>query len=362
MQLDVLGWGPSWAQKLMALEDSDLTPARVIREDRGRYLIVTESGECSARLAGRFRYHAVEPSDFPTTGDWVAIRGNGQAREFQIQSVLARQSVFLRKAVLAGDRTEEQVVAANIDTAFLVAGLDTEFKVRRLERYLAIAWDSGATPVIILNKKDLAADAGELLQATRKMAGPVPVLAISAQSGEGLEDLRQWIEPRKTYAFLGSSGVGKSTIINALLGEERLAVSAISQFSKKGRHTTTVRELLLLPGGAIVLDTPGMKVIGAWSDDGGLERTFADVEALAALCRFRDCRHGTEPGCAVRAAIAEGDLDAGRLRNYLRLNREAEGLAQKRKRLIAQQRRAQQYSRAKRNGWDSAGEREGPRG
>ena len=365
MHLDDLGWGPAWAGKLESWKNEHresapepeenpepgpraeraFEPARVIREDRGRYLVASAAGEHGARLTGRFRHQAAAASDYPTTGDWVVVRGAGPGEtngavdgDRPICAVLPRESLFVRKAVLAGDRTEEQTVAANIDTVFLVSGLDTEFNLRRIERYLAIAHDSGAMPVILLNKLDLDPQWYEKLRSTQRMAGTVPVHAISADSGEGLEPVRSYLEPRRTYAFLGSSGVGKSTIINAFLETGRQAVSAISDATRKGRHTTTARELIVIPGGGIVLDTPGMKVIGAWSDEGGVSRTFAEVEELAAQCRFRNCRHEAEPGCAVRAAIEAGQLDPARLRNYRRLNMEAAAIA-KRKKEIAHLRR-----------------------
>lgn len=375
MQLEDLGWGPTWAQKLEALTDEQLEPARVIREDRGRYLLASPRGEHGGHVTGRFRHQVTAASDYPTTGDWVAIGGAGAARasddsganaansatgangahgaptpagtDLPIHAVLPRESLFLRKAVMAGGRTEEQTVAANIDTVFLVSGLDTEFNLRRIERYLAIAHDSGAMPVILLNKLDLDPAAGEKLRSVQRVARTVPVHAVSAESGEGLDLVRTYLEPRRTYAFLGSSGVGKSTIINAFLGTGRQAVSAISDANRKGRHTTTVRELIVLPEGGIVLDTPGMKVIGAWSDEGGVAQTFAEVEELAARCRFRNCQHGSEPGCAVREAIEAGELDRARLRNFRRLSREAAAIEKRKKEIARLRRQAHVNRRAK---------------
>ncbi|MBD3236250.1 MAG: ribosome small subunit-dependent GTPase A [Candidatus Eisenbacteria bacterium] len=337
MDLHRLGWNRSWAQKLKDLQDEGLSPARVARADRGLYQLLSASGAVRARLSGRLRHHASSAGEFPTTGDWVAVRSLGQAEgagsQVMIHALLPRQSAFRRQAVIAGGRTQEQTVAANVDVAFLVSGLDIEFNVRRIERYVSIAWDSGAFPVLLLNKSDLADNPTDRLRETARAVAPAPVHAISALREAGLEQVRAYLEAGKTYGFLGSSGVGKSSIINALLGEERQAVSGISHASGKGRHTTTRRELILLPGGAIVLDTPGMKVIGAWSDEEGVGRTFSEIEELASRCRFRDCRHASEPGCAVRAAIEAGELDPARLRSFRRLSQEAASIEQRKKEL-----------------------------
>ncbi len=352
MLLEELGWGPEWAGKLADLGDPGLAPARVTRADRDRHLVCGRSGEQGARLAGRMRHQAASPSALPTTGDWVAIRDNGAGSEAIIRAILPRKSVFLRRAENADGKPVDQTVAANIDTVFIVTGLDENYSVRRIERYLAIARDSGVIPVLLLNKLDLVGDAASQIRAVQRSAGGAPVHALSARDGMGMDAVRACLVQGKTYALLGSSGAGKTSIINALFGEERLAVTATSDFSGKGRHTTTARELLVLPGGAIVLDTPGMKMIKAWSDDGGLEETFADIEELATACRFGDCRHQCEPDCAVQAAVAEGSLDAGRLRNYIRLHTEVTALSRRRKELAKLQKTAAARRRAR---WGQGG-------
>jgi ribosome biogenesis GTPase len=226
-----------------------------------------------------------------------------------------------------GGKTDEQVLAANIDTVFLVSGLDGDYNVRRLERYVTVAWDSGAVPVIVLNKADLRDDIEEVVEEVESVAFGVPVLALSAAENTGMEQLTEYIKPGKTAAFLGSSGVGKSTLINRLLGEEKLKTTEVREDDQRGRHTTTHRELLLLPEGGIVIDTPGMRELQLWADDEGLSRTFPDIEALFEQCRFRDCTHNSEPGCAVKQALDDGSLDRKRYQNYLKLQKELKHLS-----------------------------------
>jgi len=297
-------------------------PARVVREDRGRYLLLSADGDCTGETTGRFRFQTEDPSRFPTTGDWVVVGESGTSGHVLIHALLPRDSAFTRTAVTTG-RTEEQTLAANVDTVFLVSGLDVEYNPRRIERYVTIAWDSGAMPVILLNKADLVEDVQARVQEVKSIARQIPVHTLSALDGDGVDQVRTYLRAGSTYAFLGSSGVGKSTIVNALLGEERQATTEISDWNRKGVHTTTTRELIVLPEGGILIDTPGMKTIQPWTDEEGLEKTFADIEELAARCRFRDCQHEGEPGCAVQAAIDAGDLDAKRLVNYKRLAKEA---------------------------------------
>jgi ribosome biogenesis GTPase / thiamine phosphate phosphatase len=332
MDLTVLGWDEHFARLYMTCNNNNLLPARVALEHRELYTVWTAQNEIRARVSGRFQHQAFSRADFPAVGDWVLIKlpdGEGDAT---IHSVLTRRSCFSRKAVLAGGptqglgRTEEQVIAANVDTAFLVSGLDLDWNPRRIERFLATTYDSGASPVIVLNKLDVCDEWAERVRDIAEIAPGVPVHAVSAVSRTGLVDLRKYLTAGRTAVFLGSSGVGKSTIINELLGEERLDTGGVRLNDSKGRHTTTRRELILLPEGGLVIDTPGLRRIQMWDDETGIERTYADIEQLVTQCRFSDCHHDSEPGCAVQEAIAGGELDASRFAAYVRLQKEIRSL------------------------------------
>jgi ribosome biogenesis GTPase len=259
----------------------------------------------------------------PVTGDWVALRvpeGEGSAL---VAAVLPRATCFSRRA--AGRAEREQVVAANLDTVLLMTGLDNDFSPRRIERYLAAAWQSGARPVVVLNKLDLCAEPEKQIRAVEQVAVGAPIHAVSALRGDGLEALAQYCGPAQTVALVGSSGVGKSTLINRLLGEALQSTQPVGD-DGRGRHTTTRRELLFTASGGMVIDTPGMRELGLWEDEEGLERTFDEIETLARECRYRDCRHLDEPGCAVRAAVEEGTLSASRLDSMQKLRREMDWL------------------------------------
>lgn len=322
-----LGWTDPRETAFEPFRAQGLTPARVVREDRGRYRLLTEGGERAAEMSGRCRHGARTRADFPAVGDWVAARRPDGDGPCVIEALLPRTGAFTRK--VAGETTEEQVVAANVDTVFLVSGLDGDLNPRRIERYVAAAWESGAAPVVVLNKADLAADPDACVAEIERVAVGVPVVAVSARSGARLDSLRPWLVAGRTVALLGSSGVGKSTLVNALLGEERQDTGEVCAEDSRGRHTTTRRELVPLPGGAVLLDTPGMRELQLWADPSTLGNVFPDVEALAAECRFRDCRHESEPGCAVRAADANGTLTAGRLASWRKLQQELRWLASK---------------------------------
>ena len=289
------------------LLDREGIPARVTAVHRDRYQLFCELGECWARLKIR-EYHR-DAAEFPTVGDWVSIRHieNGDSL---ILSTLPRRTVFTRRA--AGSVPVDQAVAANFDYVFILQSLNQDFNPNRLERYLTLSWQSGATPVVLLTKADLREDYWDFLTAAERVAMGADVHVVSAHTGQGLQRLNAYLQPGKTVVFLGSSGVGKSSLVNALAGSELMAVSGIREDDAKGRHTTTHRQLLRLPGGALVIDTPGMRELGMWETDTGLGEAFSDVEAYLGRCRFSDCSHTTEPGCAIRSAIEAGELDPGR--------------------------------------------------
>lgn len=315
-----LGWNDRLDEALAAHGADGLVPGRVALEHTHIYRVMTEAGESLARVSGRLRHQASNRADFPAVGDWVVLESPEQGGDARIVAVLPRQSRFSRRA--AGDPTEEQVVAANIDTVFLVAGLDGDFNPRRIERYLFVASESGAAPVIVLNKADVADGVDAMADATRALAGSTPVHAISCRVPGAVNVLKQYLGPGQTGALLGSSGVGKSTIVNRLIGHDLLRTQDVRESDSRGRHTSTTRQLVLLPESGVLIDTPGMRELQLWDSGETMGGTFGDIEALADRCRFRDCRHRQEPGCAVRAAIGVGEVPAGRLESYHKLQDE----------------------------------------
>jgi ribosome biogenesis GTPase / thiamine phosphate phosphatase len=317
-----LGWDDAWAGTFLAHEGAGLRAGRVTAVHRETSRVTTATGEISAGVSGRFRRDAVIRSDYPAVGDWVTLEGS------VITRILPRRSAFRRYVPEAGRGThgslgDEQVLAANVDVALLVAGLDRDFNLRRLERYLAVAWSTGVRPVIVLNKADIADDAAAHVQRVKAIAPGVPIVLLSALTRDRLADLLPYLAPGRTAVVLGSSGAGKSTLVNALLGEERQVTRAVREDDSRGRHTTTHRELFQLPGGAMLIDTPGIRALEVIGADEGVGRAFDDVTDLAARCRFADCRHEGEPGCAVLAAVAVGALAEDRLESWRKLEREA---------------------------------------
>ncbi|HJW66283.1 MAG TPA: ribosome small subunit-dependent GTPase A [Gaiellaceae bacterium] len=318
MNLYDFGWDDGFAAALQPHDNC--IPARVAAQHRGEYGVLTERGELRAHVAGRLLHEASSGADLPAVGDWVALRDE------TIHAVLPRRSAFQRK--VAFHATEAQVLAANIDTVFVVTGLDEDFSARRLERYLTLAWESGATPAVVLTKADLCDDPLAMLLEAEQVAVGVQAHVVSNVTGEGLDELVTYLAPAKTVALLGSSGVGKSSLVNRLFNDEVQATKELAE-DGTGRHTTTARQLFRLPGGAMLVDTPGLREVQLWDADEGIQEAFSDVDELAADCRFNDCAHMREPGCAVQAAIDEGRLPRDRLQSYRALQRELKRLAAK---------------------------------
>lgn len=317
MELEKWGAGKEYYEMAAAYPDYEL--GRVVSQEKELYRLVTDRGECCARVSGKFRYEAAARGEFPAVGDFVLAEYARKADAAVIHKVLKRKSAFIRKA--AGTGRVEQVVAANVDTVFLCMALNRDFNIRRLERYLSVAWDSGAAPVVVLTKTDLCDDPETKRLEIENTAIGVPMIETSGLTKEGAEPLYPYLKRGRTVAFIGSSGVGKSTLINRLLGEERLATQTLRN-DDKGRHTTTRRELFYIPDQGMVIDTPGMRELGMWKDGAGIDRTFAEIEQLAQQCRFSDCTHTSEPGCAVRAAIENGLLSMERYLAYQKLKAE----------------------------------------
>ena len=325
--LPALGWTAELREEMKTYAADGLVPGRVVAEHRAGYVVRDGEDDLLCRARGRLHDSAAVGGLLPAVGDWVAFRPLDSERGV-VEAVLTRRTAISRTEAFKG--SGEQVLAANVDVALLVMGLDRDYNVRRLERYLTTAWDSGASPVVVLTKLDLCADVTVLVEAETAAMG-VPVVAVSNLTGEGLDDLDALLPARQTVVLLGSSGVGKSTLINRLLGDDRIATGSLMA-DGRGRHTTRHRELFALPGGALLIDTPGLRELQLWQGD--VDEAFADVVELAAECRFTDCRHETEPDCAIRGAIATGKLDPERLKAYRKLQRELASIARRRDRRL----------------------------
>ena len=329
MTLSSIGWNDHFANACQPFSTGDFVPARVALEHKHAYQLLSVHGELTAECTGKLLHTVSTRGELPAVGDWVVARLRPgetlacpeQRPRADIHAVLPRLTKFSRRA--AGDTDTEQIVAANIDTVLLITALDQNFNLRRIERYLAVTRESGAEPVVVLNKADLHPDPGAARAEVESIAINAAVVSLSAIFGEGLKALDPWLVPGRTLAVLGSSGVGKSTLINRLLGVDHLATAAISDAVGKGRHTTTHRELIVTPGGALVIDTPGMRELQLWDvEASAIDSAFADIAAIAAHCRFRDCTHRAEPGCAIQASLDDGLLEFDRWQSYQKLQRE----------------------------------------
>lgn len=320
--LNDLGWNDELEKQFEELKYS-YDVGRVAAQYKGLYRLYCNHREIFAAPSGRMIGLAETQGDYPAVGDWVIIDKVGSDDDRAvIRGILKRKSKFSRKC--AGNRIEEQIVAVNIDTIFITMSLNQNYNIRRLERYITMAWESGAAPVVLLTKSDLCQNVYDRLEETERVAIGIDVYSVSSITGLGINEIKRYIKPGKTVTFIGSSGVGKSTIINKLLGEERLCTKEISSFGDRGKHTTTNRELIVLPNGGIVIDTPGMRELHILDADEGISTAFDDIESISSNCKFSDCTHTVEPKCAIKEAIRDGILSEDRYKNYIKMKKEAE--------------------------------------
>jgi len=328
--IEQYGWSEVWATAFAPHAHAGHTPGRVILQHRNGYLVVTDAGELQAKASGRLRHEAQETGP-PAVGDWVALSPNAQDGAATIHAVLPRRTAFVRRAADSARRT--QILAANIDVAFVVTSMNADLNPRRIQRFLAAAMDSGARPVLVLTKSDLSADPQAEAAQVAALETQTLVLTVSAREGVGLEALRLQVKPGETCVLIGSSGVGKSTLVNAFLNEDRMATQAIRASDDQGRHTTSHRQLLPLPGGGLIIDTPGIREVGLIDAEEGVEAVFDDIEHLMQECRFTNCGHVSEPGCAVQAALADGTLEGPRWAHFQKLKSELAAAGDKAERI-----------------------------
>ncbi|MGF9695671.1 ribosome small subunit-dependent GTPase A [Paenibacillus sp. MABNR03] len=335
--MEKYGWSAKWQElwQQSGLDEQMRKPARIIADHGQLQRLITTEGECWGRVSGRMRHDNLETGTLPAVGDWVAITGQS-GEEAIIHGIIPRQSRVSRQA--AGPITKEQLIAANVDTLLVVAALNHDFNLRRLERYIMMAWNGGVRPVIILSKSDLCTDVEEKIAMVEGIAPGIEVLALSAIEDQGKALLETYLQPGITVALTGSSGSGKSTMVNWMMGENVQLTQSVREDDSRGRHTTTHREMFVLPQGAVLIDTPGMRELNLWDEgNDGLSQAFNEIEQLAAECRFVDCSHTREAGCAVKEAIQNGSLDEKRLNNYLKMQKELQ--FQQRKEAVASKRR-----------------------
>jgi ribosome biogenesis GTPase len=320
LTLEALGWSPALEAQFAAYQSNNLQPGRVAVEDKHYYTVLTAAGDLIAQVSGKLLHETENPAALPKVGDWVAVAPQPNEAKAVIHHVLPRRTKLSRK--VAGREIEEQVLAANIDVAFVVQALDDTFNPALLQRHIVMVFESGAKPVAILNKADLCSDLAPRVTQAECAAPGVPVVVVSAKTQAGVAQLQTWIRPTETVVFIGSSGVGKSSLINDLYGDVVQATTEVRERDSKGRHTTTWRELIILPNGALVIDTPGMREFQMWVANEGMREAFTDLETLANQCRFRDCTHTAERGCAVLEALASGQLARERYNRFVKLQRE----------------------------------------
>lgn len=337
MNLINLGFDNFFKTHFDIYEDKGYIPARIISQQKNSYIICCEAGTINAKLAGKFMFTANVKKDFPTVGDWIAAKPSENDTQAIIHAVLPRKTAFARKLPISGGRkikngiivggsTEEQVIASNVDTVFIVSGLDDNFNLQRIERYITLAYNSGAVPVIILNKMDCCESIDKYISKVQDIAPGLAIQPVSVLKKLNMNIFNQYLQPGKTVVFLGSSGVGKSTITNYLIGEEKQKTSTVSEFNKKGRHTTTSSQLIFHSSGSMIIDTPGLRELQLWGEHSALEQNFDDIVSIIALCKYRDCKHNKEPGCAIKAALEEGRISYERFDSYMKQSEELERL------------------------------------